>query len=109
MIVFQDYILEAPAEVQLRLIDILSFVHDRLPNAEQRIYHGIPTFFVKKRDIINIGAYRQHFGVHVGYNLVDYLKQKYPEFQYTKSTIQFPYTQPLPFNILDDICSQIKP
>ena len=105
---FQDYILMAPSEVQMRLMDMLTFVHDKLPYAEQRIYHGIPTFFVNKRDVINIGAYREHFGVHVGYSLVNYLKQKHPEYQYTKSTIQFLYTQPLPFDILDDICSQIK-
>ena len=108
MIAFLDYLLGAPIEAQGRLLDILTFVHDRFPNAEQRIYHGIPTFFVGKRDIINIGAYKQHFGLHVGYGLVDYLKQKYPEFHYTKSTMQFPYTQPLPFDILEDICDQIK-
>jgi len=108
MTAFQDYILAAPVEAQMRLVEILTFVHDKLPNAEQVIYHGIPTFFVKKRDVINIGAYRDHLGVHVGYSLADYLKQKYPEYQYTKSAIQFLYTQPLPFDILNDICSQIK-
>ena len=108
MEIFQDYILMAPTKVQMRLMDMLTFVCDKLPHAEQRIYHGIPTFFVNKRDVINIGAYREHFGVHVGYSLVDYLKRKYPEYQYTKSTIQFSYAQPLPFDILDDICSQIK-
>ena len=105
---FQDYILTAPSEVQMRLMDMLTFVHDKLPHAEQRIYHGIPTFFVNKRDVINIGAYREHFGVYVGYSLADYLRQKYPEQQYTKTTIQFLYTRPLPFDILDEICSLIK-
>ena len=108
MKVFQDYILAAPSDVQGHLMDMLNFVHNKLPHAEQRIYHGFPTFFVKKRDVINIGAYRDHFGVHVGYELVDYLKQKYPKYQYTKSTIQLPYTQPLPFDVLADICAQIK-
>ena len=108
MEVFLDYILAAPSEVQTRLMEICVFVHDRLPNAERRMYHGIPTFFVAERDVINIGAYKKHVGVHVGYSIVDYLKQKYPEYQYTKSTVQFLYTQPQPFDILDDICSLIK-
>ena len=108
MVIFQDYILTAPPDMQGRLMDILTFVSVKLPDTERQLYHGIPTFFIEKRDVINIGAYKDHFGVHVGYGLVDYLRQKYPGYHYTKSTIQFPYTQATPFDILDDICSQIK-
>ena len=108
MIYFQDYILEKPSEAQSYLMDILLFVHKMLPNTEPQIYHGIPTFFWGKHDVINIGAYKDHIGVHVGYEMVDYLKQKYPSYTYTKSTIQFPYTQALPMKILDDICAKIK-
>ena len=108
MTAFQDYILAAPPAVQGRLVDVLTFIGDKLPHSEQRIYHGIPAFFVGKRDVINIGAYKDHIGVHIGYGLADRLKQTYPEHQYTKSTVQFPYTQPLPVDVLADICSKIK-
>ena len=105
---FEDYIAAAPSAVQLRLLDILTFIGEKFPDAEQRIYHGIPAFFKGKRDIICIGAYRDHFGIYVGCSLTEYLKRKYPECRYTKSAVQFPYTQPLPADILTDICAQIK-
>ena len=108
MIAFQDYILAVPSEIQMRLLYVLVFVHSKLPFAEQRIYHGVPTFFMKERDVLNIGAYKDHFGVYVGYSLVEYLKCKYPMYQYTKTSIKFPYTQEIPYDILNDICGQVK-
>lgn len=105
---FEDYIMTTPAEVQGRLIDILQIFQKAFPAAEQRIYHGIPTFFCGKQDIINIGAYKNHFGLHVGYDMVDYLKYKYPDRIYTKSTVSIPYNKPLPYELIDDICQQLQ-
>ena len=108
MTLFQDYVIAAPVEAQGRLMDILMYIANKFPDAEPRIYHNLPSFFLGGNDVINIGAYSDHFGIHVGYGMVDYLKRKYPDYTYTKSTIQFPYTQPLPIHILEDICTKIE-
>lgn len=108
MLHFQNYIMKAPLNAQGILISILQFIQNEFPEAEQRIYHNIPSFFLGKKDIINVGAYKDHIGLHVGYAIVDYLKEKYPTRHYTKSTIQFSYTEPFPFDLLKEICGQIK-
>ena len=104
---FLDYVNAAPAQAQMRLLDILAYVADRFPSAEQRIYHKLPSFFVDGHDVLNVGAYSDHIGLHVGYGMADDLKCKYPDYTYTKSTIQFPYSQPIPIDILEDICTKI--
>ena len=105
---FQDYVIAAPTEAQARLLDILTYITSRFPEAEQRLYHNIPSFFANGKDILNVGAYKNHIGIHVGYGMVDYLKRRYPGYSYTKSTIRFPYAQPIPMHILEDICTKIK-
>ena len=105
---FQDYVIAVPAEAQSHLLDILTYIASRFPKAEQRVYHSIPSFFVNGKDILNVGAYKTYIGIHVGYGITDYLKRKYPAYRYTKSTVQFPYTQPMPMYILKDICTAIE-
>lgn len=105
---FQDFILMAPPNVQSWLISIFQFIENEFPQAEQRLYHALPTFFLKEKDIINIGVYKDHISLYVGYDIVDYLKQVYPAHSYTKGTISFSYTEPFTLGILKDICSQIK-
>lgn len=99
--------MRCPSAAQDMLCDIFIFLKE-FSDAETRIYHGIPSFFYGKRGVINVGAYKGHIGLHVGYGAVDYLKQKHPAFGYTKSTIQFKYGEPLPLVVLGDICGFIK-
>ena len=91
----------------MRLLDIFVFISDKFPDAEQRIYRGLLAFFENNKDIISVGAHKGRFGIYAGISLTEYLKQKYPECRYTKSAVQFPYSQPLPAHILEDICAQI--
>lgn len=75
MICFHDYVMQSPAQAQGFLLEILDFVHRRFPDAVPRLYHGLPSFFYGKRDIINIGAYKDHFAFYVGFDIVHYLEK----------------------------------
>ena len=108
MTLFQDYVMSAPAMAQTSLLEILTYLTERFPASERRIYHRLPSFFLNGRDIINVGAYGDHFGIHVGCGMADYLRRKYPAYSYTKSTIQFLYAQAVPMDILADICEKIE-
>lgn len=108
MFCFQDYIMDAPINAQNHLLSIIQFISNEFPDSKQRIYHHIPTFFLGTKDIINIGAYKDHIGLHIDYAIIDCLKEKYPNQKYTKSTIQLPYTEQLPIDLLQEICVRIK-
>lgn len=64
--------------------------------------------FFRRKDIINIGVYKDHISLYVGYDIVNYLKQIYPAQSYTKGAIRFLYTEPFMFGILKDIYRRIK-
>ena len=68
---------------------------------------SVSTFFLDRRNIVHVGAYKNHFAICYGYDLEDYLKQKYPDCKCRKATIQFPYDKIVAFNVLADICERI--
>jgi len=106
--VFQDYILAARVEGQRHLTDTLMFFAEEFPQSEQKMYYGVATFFLEGQMIVHIGAYKTHLGVCVGVAMVEQLKLKYPEYQYTEFTVKFAYNKALPFDMLEEICTNIK-
>jgi len=104
---FFDYVMKAPADAQSHLLDTLNFIESKFPSAEMRIYYGLPCFFLNGQGVLSVGAYKKHLGIIVGYDFADYLKSKYPNYSYTRATIQFLYTEPLSYEILEEICSHI--
>lgn len=49
------YIMQFEPEVQRRLMEIRFTAFDTFKGAEERIYHGIPTFMINGEDILNMG------------------------------------------------------
>ena len=105
---FMDYIMGTPTQVQGTLLDILQVLQKELPEAEQRIYHGIPTLFHNGHDIFCVGAYKDHFGLYMDIDTLEYLKKNYPAYSYSKGAMQIPYTQPFPHELLSEICRRLK-
>ena len=108
MEIFADYILHAPGEAQGALLDVLTFLRDKLPDAERRMYCSMPAFFRAGRCVIFVGAYKDHLGVCIGYDLVDVFKRRHPAYRYTKATILLPYGEPVPFAVLEEICEALE-
>ena len=104
---FIDYIMELPANVQGSLMDILTFIEEKFPDAEKKMYFGMLGFFRGGYCITMVGAYKKHLSVVVNYELIEAIKAEYPNYSYTKATIQLPHTEPVPFHVLEAICAGI--
>ena len=102
------YIMRFPSEVQARLVSIRQTALNVFGDAEERLYHGVPSLFQNGHDFMNYGAYKNHISICVGYDWVDFLKSQYPQFNYTKSTITFQHDASFPDDIVQTICGLLK-
>lgn len=104
----ESYIVRFDPQVQQRLLDIRSIVFEHLPHAEERIYYGIPTITTDGKDILFYVAYKNHISLIIGYDLTDFLKSHYPQYQYTRATIKFPHADAFPHDMVGEICMLLK-
>ena len=102
-----SYIIQFDTEIQRRLMTIRSITLDVFQAAEEKLYHGIPTLFRERKDILNYGAYKDHITIYVGYELADLLKKRYPQYEYTKAAIKFPHCDPFPEELVVEICELV--
>ena len=99
-----QYISRFDAETQRRLEIIRATGFKVFKDAEERIYFALPTFKSNGRDIMHYAAYKKHISLIVSYDMVPILKQNYPDYGYTKATIQFLHTEPFPEELIYEIC-----
>ena len=96
------YIMKFDPEVQRRLIMIRFTALETFREVEETIYHGVPTFMVNGKDILNYGAYKDHITLYVGYDLVCFMKGQYPQYHYTKA--EFSNKVYFPIDLVKEIC-----
>jgi len=100
----QLYIMQFPSNVQHRLHEIRQIGLSVFSNAEEKIYHRVPTFMIQGKDILNYGAYKDHITLYPGCNMTDFLKRIYPQYHYTKCAMQLPHADPFPSELVHEIC-----
>jgi uncharacterized protein YdhG (YjbR/CyaY superfamily) len=82
---------------------IRAIVKKMVPDAEETISYGIPTFKHNGKYVIYFAAYKSHMSVHPGFkDIIDSVKDKLGDFVITKETrdsrgtVQFTEDNPIP-------------
>jgi len=102
------YIMKYSPEVQQRLMKIRRTILDVFERVSERIYFGIPTLSIDGKDFLHYAAYKNYISLIVGYDWVDFLKNQFPQFRYTRATIQFQHKDPFPDEVVRVICELLK-
>lgn len=91
---------------ELNVRPILNQIRDTLrkalPNAEERISWGMPTYW-DKHNIIRFAANKKHLGLYPGEKAIEHFKDRLSEYKTSKGAIQLPYDKPLPLDLITDI------
>ena len=109
------YIMKFEEEIQKRLMAIRFTALDIFQDVEEKLYYGAPSFVLEGKDIMNYVAYKKHISIILFYSwktnseartheIMDFLKNDYPQYGYTKCTIQFPHNEPFPYELIVTIC-----
>lgn len=98
------YIAEFDAPVRERLQEMGSLLSEVLPECERTIAWRMPTYR-KKKNIIHFAGFKQHLGLYPGAEAVEFFTPKLDAagLKHSKGAIQFPYTQPLPKELIQEI------
>lgn len=97
-----EYIAQQPENTRPYLCQINETIRGALPDAVQKISWSMPTYW-KKRNLIQFAASKKHIGLYPGPEAVEAFAEPLQGYRTKKGTIQFPYDQPLPLDLIAEI------
>lgn len=96
------YIAEQDETIRPRLEDVYKVISDAMPNAEERISWGMPTFW-ERRNIIHFAAAKKHIGLYPGPEAIEFFADRLQDYKTSKGAIQLPNNKELPLDLIKDL------
>ena len=97
-----EYIAQFPAEVQALLQKVRSTIREAAPDAKETINYQMPTFTLNG-NLVHFAAFRDHIGLYPTPSGTETFKQELSPYKTGKGSIQFPLTEPVPFDLITRI------
>jgi uncharacterized protein YdhG (YjbR/CyaY superfamily) len=98
----KKYIAEQDETIRPRLEDVYKVISDAMPNAEERISWGMPTFW-EGRNIIHFAAAKKHIGLYPGPEAIEFFADRLQDYKTSKGAIQLPNNKELPLDLIKDL------
>ena len=98
----KEYIAEQDETIRPRLEDVYKVISDAMPNAEERISWGMPTFW-EGRNIIHFAAAKKHIGLYPGPEAIEFFADRLQDYKTSKGAIQLPNNKELPLDLIKDL------
>ena len=96
-----EYIARFSADTQEILKQIRTAIKKVVPDAEETISYGIPTFNLNGTYLIYFAAYKKHIGFYPVPSEIEKVGKEFASFKTSgKGTIQFPLNKPMPLNLI---------
>ena len=100
----QEYIAGQDEAIRARLTEIYDTIRAAIPQAEERLSWGMPTFW-KGRNIIHFAPARRHIGIYPGNDAVEAFAERLTAFKTSKGAIQLPHDRELPLALLAEMAA----
>jgi uncharacterized protein YdhG (YjbR/CyaY superfamily) len=94
-----EYIAQAPEEVQDKLQELRAVIKATAPEAEERISYGMPYYYYKGR-LVYFQLWKKHIGFYVPTPVVEEHKSDLQGYEITNATIRFSLNEKLPFDLI---------
>ena len=85
----KEYLRNTSATQQAEFKRVQNIVRSIVPDVEETISYGIPTFKYKDTYLLYFGAFKNHMSVFPGSYLIDELQDQLKEYKIAKGTIQY--------------------
>ena len=96
-----EYIARFPPETQEVLEQIRATIKKVVPDAEETISYGIPTFNLNGTYLIYFAAYKKHIGFYPVPSGIDEIDKELASYKTSgKGTVQFPLNKPMPLDLI---------
>ena len=97
-----EYIALQSKENALILEKIHQIIRTIVPNAEEKISYGIPTFKLHG-NLVHFAAYKNHIGFYPGASGVAQFTSELSKYNTSKGTIQFQLDEEIPYDLIKKI------
>lgn len=94
-----DYIASFPPAIQQKLIEIRRVIREAAPEASEKIAYQMPTFYLNG-NLVHFAAFKNHIGFYPTPSGLEAFKDEIEKYPNSKGAVQFPYDQPIPFNLV---------
>lgn len=98
-----EYIVQFEEKTRKLLEELRMLIKNTIPESEEAIRYGIPTFRVKNKNLVHFSGNKNHIGFYPGAEAVAVFQDKLKEYKTSKGTIQFPLNHPLPHKLIKEI------
>lgn len=95
-----DYIGTFPADVQAILREVRHTIRSAVPAADETISYHLPTFTLNGNVLVYIAAWKRYLSLYPVPAVDDALEQAIAPYRAAKSTLRFPFDQPVPYELI---------
>lgn len=99
-----EYINAAPSEAQGHLKELLVCLREVSPDATEELKWGTPAFSYE-RILFTAAAHKHHVSLHPTPAAIRAFASELSSFKTSEGTIQFPFDEPLPVELIRDIAA----
>lgn len=94
-----DYIQQAPADVQEILQTLRRVIQEEAPEAKETISYQLPTFMLNG-NLVHFAAFKNHIGFYPVPSGITAFQQELAPYKQGKGSVQFPLDQPMPYDLI---------
>lgn len=98
-----EYIAGFPDNVQSLLRKVRKTIRAAVPQAEETISYGMPTFTLHGRYLIYFGAYKKHIGIYPVPTTHPELEEALRPYASGKGSARFPLNKPIPYALITEV------
>lgn len=98
-----EYIASFPADVQKIMKQLRRTIKTAAPKAEEKISYQMPTFTLNGKYLVYFAGYKNHIGFYAAPRGSSEFKEDLSAYETGKGTLQFPYDQPIPLDLITKI------
>ena len=95
-----SYIKTFSKAIQKQLQQVRTTIKQAIPDAEETIKYGIPSFVLNGRNLVHFGAFKNHIGLYPLPADSDEFENDLSKYKRNKSSVQFPFNEPVPLDLI---------
>ena len=105
----EKYIDDFPEETQEILLKIRELVLSLIPEAEEKITYGIPTYKTKE-NVVHFAGFGNHIGFYPTPSGISKFKEEFKKrnYKHAKGSVQFPLSEDIPYELIKEITEYRK-
>ncbi|WP_099224429.1 iron chaperone [Listeria costaricensis] len=101
--VIESYIEKCDLNVQPLLRKVYETIQEAVPaETTEKISYGMPTFYLHG-NLVHFAPMKKHLGFYPTPSAVTHFASRLTAYKTTKGAIQFPYDQPIPYELIAEI------